>query len=90
MSTAVKNVIMIVTVLVAGGMLAWVLTSFFKKLNKLEHERWGDKAKSDTEASLGSTIKGLFKRSKKKQKQKQQAKVVAPAPKPVTIEQKKE
>jgi hypothetical protein len=71
----ISNIIMILTCFAVAGALTFVLMQFFKKLNKLEHERWGDKAKVDTEGSLGTNLKRMFRGSKKK------AKVAAPAPK---------
>lgn len=57
--------IILVCIVVAGAMTV-VLHFFFRRLNEIEVQRWGDKAKADTQESLSGAISKLFRIRRKK------------------------
>ena len=62
----IRYVAMIVVCLVVPAILLLVLSKFFRRLNQIERERWGDKAHVNTEESLRVSLLKLFRRKKKK------------------------
>lgn len=60
-----RNLIMLLICIVVGVTLTFVLILFFRRLNQLERERWGDKARTGAEQSLRSVLTGFFRRKKK-------------------------
>lgn len=61
-----KYAVMILICLIVGGGMAVVLYYFFRRLNEIEVQRWGDKAKADTQESLRSAILKLLRSRRKK------------------------
>lgn len=59
-----KYVAMFLICFVVGGSLVAVVYLFFGRLNKIERDRWGDKAKSDTQESFRSIL-AVFRKKKK-------------------------
>ncbi len=45
----VRNIVMLVTCVIVGGLSAWILLSFLRKLKKIEDDFWGthEKERSD-------------------------------------------
>ncbi|MFO7870102.1 MAG: hypothetical protein R6V03_01555 [Kiritimatiellia bacterium] len=38
-----KYILMVVLCVIAGGAMAFILMWFFRRLNRIERDRWGDK-----------------------------------------------
>jgi hypothetical protein len=56
-----KSVGMILLCLIVPPLLFMVIYIFFRALNKIEVERWGDKAKADTQESFREVFKKIWK-----------------------------
>jgi hypothetical protein len=56
-----RSVGMILLCLIVPPLLFGVIYLFFRALNKIEVERWGDKAKADTQESFREVFRKIWK-----------------------------